>query len=100
MADDTGEVGREAAEAVGFRNIKDTEVTSGGPAFWTNLAMGNAVNQQQQSYQLGNAIVGKIAEMIIATSPSEGGGDVAALGQLAKIVQGTPPPTNLPTQGT
>jgi hypothetical protein len=99
MAEDTGEIGREAAEAVGFRNIKDTEVTSGGPAFYSNLAMGNAINQQQHGYSLANAIVGKIAEMIIATSPSEGGVDVASLGQLAKLVQGTPPPTNLPTQG-
>lgn len=96
MADDTGEIGREAAEAVGFGNIK---VMGDGPAFYASLAMGNAVSHQQGMNQINQAIIGKVAEMIIATSPGEGGSDVAALAQLAKLVQGTPPPTNLPTQG-
>ncbi len=96
MADDTGEIGREAAEAVGFENIK---VGGGAPSFYQALAMANAVAHQQGMNQLQSAIVGKIAEMVIATSPNEGGVDVAALGSLAKIVQGTPPPTNIPTQG-
>lgn len=106
MADDTGEIGREAAEAVGFRNIKETEVIAGAPAYYSGLAMQNAVNHQhamnlkiQQQADVGAAISAKAAELIMAVSPSEGGADVMALAQLAKGVQMTPPPTNLPTQG-
>jgi len=92
MADDTGEIGREAAEAVGFRDIKETEVTSGGPAYWTNLAMAHAVNQQAQMYQIGNAITGKVAEMIMATSPAEGGSDIATMMTFARMLVSTPSP--------
>lgn len=103
MADDTGEIGREAAEAVGFENIK----TGGGQtAFWQSQSMANFVAHQQamqlkmqQSADVGAAISGKVAELIMATSPGEGGADTAALAGLAKIIQGTPPATNIPTQG-
>lgn len=88
MADDTGEIGREAAEAVGFSNIK---TVGEGPAFYSNLAMGNQVAHQQAMQQIQAAIVGKVAEAIIGTSPSEGGADVAALGQLMKGLWNTPP---------
>ena len=91
MADDTGEIGREAAEAVGFSNIK---VVGEGPAFYANLAMGNQVAHQQAMQQIQAAIVGKVAEAIIGTSPSEGGADVAALGQLMKGLWNTPPTGN------
>ena len=46
--------------------------------------------------QLQLAIVGKVTETIIATSPAEGGQDVAALMQLAKMAQTTPRETGLP----
>lgn len=103
MADDTGEIGKEAAESVTFENIK-----TGGGQNAVHLAMMNAnevAHQQamqlkiQQQADIGQAIAGKVAELIMATSPSEGGADVAALGQLLKGLQMTPPPTNLPTQG-
>lgn len=103
MADDTGEIGREAAEAVGFENIK---VGGGAPSYYGALAMSNAVAHQQamqlrmqQQADVASAITAKAAEMIMATSPGEGGADVAALGQLLKGLQMSPPPTNLPTQG-
>lgn len=96
MADDTGEIGREAAEAVGFENIK---VGGGTPSFYTSMGMANAISHQQAMNQITQAAVGKVVEMIISTSPGEGGADTAALAALAKIIQGTPPPTNLPTQG-
>lgn len=97
MADDSAEVVKEQSEAVAAGNLK---VTGDAPAVYQNLALGNAVAHQQAMQQLQVAIVGKVTEMIIATNPSEGGADIAALGQLAKLVQGTPPPTNIPTQGT
>lgn len=99
MADDTGEIGREAAESVAFRNIKDSEVTSGGPAFYQNQAMGESLANTQAMNQLRMTLLGKVAESIIMTSPAEGLADSGAGGQLAKILQQTPPPTNVPTQG-
>lgn len=90
MAEDSGEIAREASEAVAFTNIK---AVGEGAAFYSNLAMSNAVSHQQGMNQLQSAIVGKIAESIIATQPSEAGADVAALMQLVKAAQTTPPVT-------
>ena len=92
MADDTGEIGREAAEATEFRKINDTVVTSGGPAYWTNLMMANSVNQQANLYQIGNAITGKIVELIMSTSPSEGANDVTMQSILNRLSAMTPSP--------
>ena len=88
MAEDSPEVVKEMAESVAAVNLKNL---GDAPAFYSSLAMSNAVAQQNSQFQLGNAILGKIAEMIIATSPSEGGADVAALVQLAKMGVNTPP---------
>lgn len=99
MADDTGEIGREGAESVGFRNIKETEVIAGGPAFYQNQSMAESLANTQAMNQLRMTLLGKVAENIIATSPAEGLADSGAGGQLAKILQQTPPPTNIPTQG-
>jgi len=77
----------EGAEAVAFENVK---VGGGGPSYWTNLAMAQAVNQQHQTYQIGNAITAKAAEMILNTSPSEGTVDSAIAGVLAKLSSGFP----------
>ena len=96
MAEDSSEIVREQSESVAATNLK---TLGDGPGFYTNLSYANAVAHQQSMQQIQAAIIGKVAEMIIATNPSEGGADIAALGQLAKIVQGTPPPTNVPTQG-
>ena len=104
MADDSSEIVKEAQEAV---SAVDVTVKGNGPAFYTNMGYANAVAHQQamnlkiqQQSDVGAAIAGKIAESIIATSPAEGGTDVVILGQLAKLLQQTPPPTNVPTQGT
>lgn len=99
MADDTGEIGREAAEAVGYRNIKDTEVTSGGPAFWTNQMMSESLANTQAMNQMRMTLLGKIAESIIAVNPGEALGPTAQGGILDKMLQQAPPPTNIPTQG-
>lgn len=96
MADDTGEIGREAAESVTFENIK---VGGGGPAFWMNLAMKQAVEASAGWTTINQSVVGMLAQSLINQSPAEQGGDIAALGQLLKGLQMTPPPTNIPTQG-
>ena len=90
MADDSSEIVKEMAESAAATNVK---VLSDSPAFYSNLAMGNAVAHQQAMQQLQAAIIGKVAEAIINVSPSEGGTDVAALQQLMKGAQSTPPVT-------
>lgn len=86
--DVSSEIVKEMAESVAASNLK---VVGELPAYYTGLAMGNAVSNQQQLNQLAMAIVSKAAESILATSPSESGGDVATLAQLMKGVQLTPP---------
>ena len=90
MAEDSSEITREQSESVAATNLK---VLGDGPAFYSNLAMANAVSHQQGMQQIQAAIIGKVAEAIIGVSPSEGGADVAALQQLMKGAQTTPPVT-------
>ncbi len=90
MAEDSSEITKEQSESVAAANLK---TLGDGPAFYTNLAYANAVAHQQAMQQLQAAIVGKVAEAIISVSPSEGGSDVAALQQLMKGAQTTPPVT-------
>ncbi len=90
MANDSSEVVKEMAESVAATNLKSL---GDGPGFYHNLAYGNAVAAQQAMQQVQVAAVGKIVEMIINTSPSEGGAAVAALQQLMKGAQTTPPVT-------
>ena len=90
MAEDSSEIVREVAESVAASNLK---VLGDSPATAMILATQNAVSNQQAMNQLQLAIVGKVTETIIATSPGEGGADVAALMQLAKMAQTTPPVT-------
>lgn len=87
-SDDSSEVVREQSESVAATNLK---TLGDGPAFFQNMAYGNAVQNQQAMNQLNLAIVSKAAETIMATSPSEGGVDIAALMQLVKAAQTTPP---------
>ena len=90
MADDSGEIVKSQSESVAAANLK---VLGDGPAFYTNMSYGNAVSHQQGMNNIQAAIVGKVAEAIIQTIPSEGGADVAALQQLMKGAQTTPPVT-------
>jgi hypothetical protein len=96
MADDSSEIVREQSESVAATNIK---TLGDGPAFFQNQMYAQAAARSQAMDQVLVALTGKVGEMIISTSPGEGGADTAALAALAKIIQGTPPPTNLPTQG-
>lgn len=90
MADDSSEIVKEMAESVAATNLKSL---GDGPAFYHNLAMGNAAAHQQSMQQIQAAIIGKVAEAIINVSPSEGGADIAALQQLMKGAALTPPVT-------
>ena len=88
--EDSSQIVREQSESVAATNLK---VLGDGPAFHTNMLYGNAVGAQQGMSQIHAAVIGKVAEMIIETSPGHAGGDVAALQQLMKGAQTTPPVT-------
>lgn len=78
-------------ESVAVSNVK---TLAEGPAFYSNLAFGNAVAHQQGMNAIVAAIIGKVTEAIISTDPREGGADIAALQQLMKGAQTTPPVTS------
>jgi len=88
MADDSSDIVKEAAESVAFANVK---VVGDQPAFYSGLAMKQAVEASAGWTTLNQAIVGKVAESVINTSASEGGADLAALGVLIKAMQTVPP---------
>jgi hypothetical protein len=88
MADDSSEVVKEAAESVSFVNTKSL---GDAPAFFQNQMYAQAVGAFAGWNSINQAIVGKVAESIIAVSPAEGGADIAALGQLMKGLELTPP---------
>ena len=90
MADDSSEVVKEQSESVAATNLK---VLGDGPAFFQNLGMQQGLDAAAGWRTINQAIVGKVAEAIIATAPGEGGADVAALQQLMKGAQTTPPAT-------
>ena len=90
MAEDSPEIVREAAEAVAFENVK---VGGGGPSFWLNLAMSNAVNNQQSMFGIQQAVVIKGVESLLSTQASEGVADSAIAQILAKLAQTTRPET-------
>jgi len=73
--------------------VENVKAIGGGTAFLANLAHANAVSNQQAMNMIAQAATGKVIESIIAVSPTEGGADVAALQQLIKAAQTTPPIT-------
>lgn len=77
-------------EAVSVENIK---VVAGGPASYQNLAHANAISHQQAMNAILLTATAKSMELILGTSPAEGGVDIAGLQQLMKGAQTTPPPT-------
>ena len=90
MADDSSEIVKEQSESVAATNLK---TLGDGPAFYQNQMYSQAVSQSAGWNALNQAVVGKIIESIIATSPAEGGADLAALGMLIKGMQTVPPYT-------
>lgn len=57
-----------AYESVGFNNIK---VVGEGPAFWTNLAMSNAVADQQAKRTMENVVLSMWAKSFVESDPIE-----------------------------
>ena len=97
MADDSSEIVKEAAEAVGLTNVKTVGEAA---AFYQaqTFAETHANNQAINALRIG--IVAKATDAVMNLQPDEGGVASGLVGQLAKLLQMTPPPTNIPTQGT
>ena len=87
---DSSEIVREQSESVAAANLK---TLGDGPAFYQNQMYAHAVEASRGWTSINQAIVGKVTETIIATQPAEGGADIAALMQLVKAAQTTPPVT-------
>ena len=90
MAEDSSEIVKEQSESVAATNLK---VMGDGPAIFQNQAYQMANDGLAGWRTINQAIVGKVAEAIISTQPSEGGADIAALQQLMKGAALTPPVT-------
>lgn len=97
--EDSSQVVREQSESVAATNLK---VLGDGPAFHTNQAYA-ASNDAAAGYRTMNqAIIGKMAENIVNTSPSEGSNAITMAAVMAKVMQTTPPLTagqNVANQG-
>jgi len=90
MAEDSSEIVKEQSESVAAANLK---VMGDMPAYYAGLGYQQGLDAAVGWRTINQAIVGKVAEAIIGTQPSEGGADVAALQQLMKGAQTTPPQT-------
>ena len=90
MADDSSEIVKEQSESVAATNLK---VLADAPGYYAGLAYQSALDGLQGWRTINQAIVGKVAESIIATQPGEGGVDVAGLQVLSKMAGNTPPVT-------
>jgi len=103
MPDNSDVITKGAAASVEFEDVK----TNGGvSAFYTAQQMADSVSHQramqlkrEAQADVGTAVAGKIAEMIMNMSVSEGASSAVLTGFLGKFFQQTPPPTNIPTQG-
>ena len=97
MADDSSEIVKEAAETVAFSNVKTVGEAA---AFYTAQTMSETHANNQAMNQLRVAVLAKATDAVMNLQPDEGGTSAALVGQLMKALQMTPPPTNIPTQGT
>lgn len=77
-------------ESVASSNFK---ILGDAPGFYTQLAFGNATSFQQQMNQLGVAITAKATDLVTEKQIEEGGALAAALQQIIKASQTTPPVT-------
>lgn len=68
MAEDSSEIVREQSESVAAANLK---VLGDGPAFYTNLSLGNAVAHQQAMQAISAASVGNIVKRLTEVDPLE-----------------------------
>jgi hypothetical protein len=90
MAEDSSEIVKEQSESVAATNLK---VLGDMPAYYTGLQYAQALDAAAGWRALGQTIVAKAAENIMATSPAEGAADSAVTQVLAKMAQTTPATT-------
>lgn len=73
--------------------INDVKTIGDASAFYTAQGFAEAMAHQGAMNKIREAGVSKGIEMILGTNPREGGADIAALQQLMKGAQTTPPVT-------
>ena len=88
--EDSSQVVREMAESVSATNLK---VVAEGPAFYTNQAYSASNDAAAGWRSINQALVGKISESIVHTSPSEGASAGLMTALLIKNQQSTAPLT-------
>ena len=96
MAEDSSEIVKEAAETVGFSNVKTVGEAA---SFYQAQAFAETHANNQAMNQLRISVLAKATDAVMNLQPSEGAAASGIIGQLAKMLQQTPPPTNIPTQG-
>ena len=84
---------REAVAATNFKVLSEAQVVQ------QNLATANSVAHANRMSLLAEASTALALGKILNTSPTEGGTDIAALMQLVKAAQSTPPVTVPPPAG-
>ncbi len=90
--EDSSQIVREQSESVAATNLK---VLGDGPAFHTNQAYA-ASNDAAAGYRaLNQAMIGKMSENIINTSPSEGASSAVLMGLMIKASQNITPTTGV-----
>jgi len=77
-------------ESVAVANLK---TLGDAPALYAGLAMANAVNAQHALTTLGLTILAKAVDLVAEKQLEEGGVLTAALQQMTKAAQTTPPVT-------
>jgi len=91
-SEDSSQIVREQSESVAATNLK---VLGDGPAFHTNQAYA-ASNDAAAGYRaLNQAMIGKMTENIINTSPSEGAAASVMSALMVKTLQNTTPTTGI-----
>lgn len=87
---DSPEVVREQSESVAASNLS---VIGSSTAYYGAILKSNAVTQQQQMAAISQAVASKAAQMVLESNIPHAGTEIAALQQLMKGAQSTPPVT-------
>ena len=90
MADDSGEIVREAAESVAFANVKAAGIAAEAAGFYAAQGFAESLANTQATNSIRTAIVSRAADQILG-STSDAVADLAAAGMGTKALVNTPP---------
>ena len=90
MADDSGEIVREAAESVGFANVKAAGIAAEAASFYTAQAFAESLAQTQAMNQVRTASAARAVDQILGSTADQVT-ELAAAGMGTKALVNTPP---------